>query len=243
MSNTYSIGDTLVSDLFDEENVEHSGILGMRWGIRRYQNEDGTLTEAGKIRYYGKDAYIKSNVESTVSGMYELYKKSEEFKTATKEQKESRMKEFRKIASDNVIAEVSKIEREFKEAQDINKYAIDRINTGKQVLESSSGILNNAANLVPNVKGKESHPSYEGISTEDLRKRTERLNAENNYARAAGQMIYTPSKEELTRERLQTIGAVLSIAGGVVGGIVLPIARHYQGSGAPGADSGGKKKG
>lgn len=29
----------------------HSGILGMRWGIRRYQNKDGSLTAAGKERY------------------------------------------------------------------------------------------------------------------------------------------------------------------------------------------------
>lgn len=28
----------------------HWGILGMRWGIRRYQNKDGTLTPAGKRR-------------------------------------------------------------------------------------------------------------------------------------------------------------------------------------------------
>ena len=29
----------------------HFGIKGMRWGIRRYQNEDGTLTPAGKKHY------------------------------------------------------------------------------------------------------------------------------------------------------------------------------------------------
>lgn len=33
------------------EELEHSGILGMHWGIRRWQNPDGTLTEAGKIHY------------------------------------------------------------------------------------------------------------------------------------------------------------------------------------------------
>lgn len=29
----------------------HSGIKGMKWGIRRYQNKDGSLTPAGKKRY------------------------------------------------------------------------------------------------------------------------------------------------------------------------------------------------
>ena len=29
----------------------HHGILGMKWGVRRYQNKDGSLTNAGKIRY------------------------------------------------------------------------------------------------------------------------------------------------------------------------------------------------
>lgn len=29
----------------------HYGVKGMRWGVRKYQNKDGTLTDAGKKRY------------------------------------------------------------------------------------------------------------------------------------------------------------------------------------------------
>lgn len=40
----------------------HFGILGMKWGIRRYQNKDGTLTAAGKKRY-AKELQAKEEAE------------------------------------------------------------------------------------------------------------------------------------------------------------------------------------
>lgn len=33
------------------DELYHHGIKGQKWGIRRFQNEDGSLTEAGKARY------------------------------------------------------------------------------------------------------------------------------------------------------------------------------------------------
>ena len=39
----------------------HHGILGMKWGVRRYQNEDHSLTPAGKARYGHDDDYSTSN--------------------------------------------------------------------------------------------------------------------------------------------------------------------------------------
>ena len=33
--------------------LAHQGVKGQKWGLRRYQNDDGTLTELGKQRYGG----------------------------------------------------------------------------------------------------------------------------------------------------------------------------------------------
>lgn len=37
--------------LWEDNYLAHYGIKGQSWGLRRFQNEDGTLTEEGKQRY------------------------------------------------------------------------------------------------------------------------------------------------------------------------------------------------
>lgn len=45
------------------EFLVHYGIKGMKWGVRRYQNKDGTLANAGKKRYSEDDVVLEKGTE------------------------------------------------------------------------------------------------------------------------------------------------------------------------------------
>ena len=59
MDNNYVLGPN--GELY------HWGTKGMKWGVRRYQNKDGSLTPAGKKRYAAEEAKLKAR-EKEIKG-------------------------------------------------------------------------------------------------------------------------------------------------------------------------------
>lgn len=43
-------------NFISEDELYHYGVLGMKWGVRRYQNKDGSLTNKGK-KHYDEESY------------------------------------------------------------------------------------------------------------------------------------------------------------------------------------------
>lgn len=50
-----------------EHQLYHHGILGQKWGVRRFQNSDGSYTSEGKKRY-GKDKSSKNKKKAIAIG-------------------------------------------------------------------------------------------------------------------------------------------------------------------------------
>lgn len=49
--------------LIDKTELKHHGIKGQRWGVRRFQNPDGSLTPAGKRRVASKEQRALNNLD------------------------------------------------------------------------------------------------------------------------------------------------------------------------------------
>lgn len=77
----------------------HSGTKGMKWGVRRYQNEDGSLTEEGRLRYRkGIEKADKLRVKAT------------KLRARTTDQRKSRAAQLKKTA-DRYALKSAKVKR------------------------------------------------------------------------------------------------------------------------------------
>lgn len=109
--------------LAEQEHLEHHGVIGMKWGQRRYQNKDGSLTSAGRI-HYGVSERRKS---------YDAKKKQQairsgDMKTVLKNRKNMTDKELEKaISRVKASKEISdEYETKKREAQETRKETIKK---------------------------------------------------------------------------------------------------------------------
>ena len=92
-------------DTYDDY-VAHHGILGMKWGVRRYQNKDGSLTPKGKARYkLGKNGELVKLTHKEKKARKKQLEILNRARVAAK-QKQLEADQIRKIVSSGSAADV-----------------------------------------------------------------------------------------------------------------------------------------
>lgn len=191
--------------------LAHHGILGMKWGVRRYQNPDGSLTAEGQRRYYGKD------LNSTYNNL------------RGKKNKDAREAYERKNDESGGTLARKEAERTIRKdlADDYSKMAQggQAIKTGAdQAKQYAAERAREKADLTGRVDKKNIIDSSKGMTEKELRDAITRMDLETRYADLVQRSNPSVEKGRISAEKvLGTIGAVAATAVSV-----MTVASIYQ---------------
>lgn len=124
----------------------HHGIMGMKWGIRRYQNPDGSLTTAGKIRYGNKNR-LEASVNKKAAKLQRKYndltgksiRQNNAAKDKTEEEarkKDSKSKSISEMSSEELQAAINRINLEKTYLQAMESVNPRKVSRGQKFIDS-----------------------------------------------------------------------------------------------------------
>ena len=197
---------TSSASFISDDELYHYGIKGQKWGVRRYQNKDGSLTPAGKKRRSSSDEVRSMSTD-------ELRQKVRRLNN------EQRYIDLTKSSTSSISKTADGIERVSRIGGDANriyKSMNGENNPYSKVANQGIDAMSRTARLTKkidsNVRSKndtaKALKKLEAMSDADLAKEVDRLDLEQQYSRLSNSKI---------RRGKTSVNEVLDIAGDIVG--------------------------
>ena len=136
-------------------DLRHHGIKGMKWGVRRYQNKDGSLTPAGKKRYdesgekkektvedYKESLKKTQSADKALQGIKEVVNKADDIAYAKKVRND-----LTQMSDKDLQQAVNRLNMEERYSQVMQqRHKIERGESGvNQILDVAGNVLSGAA--------------------------------------------------------------------------------------------------
>ena len=190
-----------------DNELQHFGIKGMKWGVRRYQNKDGSLTPAGKKRYDESDEEREKKEKS----------KKTKAKVATAVVATAAVATTAAVNKDKIKKGVDFVNAnkpfkgEKKEATlDDYKEGLKKTQSADKALQGIKEIVNKADDVA---YAKKVRNDLTQMTDKELQQAVNRLNMEERYSQVMQQ------RHKIDRGESK-VNQILDVAGDVVSGAV-----------------------
>lgn len=168
--------------LLSDDELMHYGIEGQKWGVRRWQNEDGSLTEEGRIHYgYNSKSAIKRTIGKY---QYESDRKKLQKQIIKEKEETNKPKKISEMSDEELRTYINRKTNE-KNAYQLN-VDIARLNPKSQSFIEKMGnkVINESMNAAMNV-GKQYLEKYlreqTGLNNKSSETREQKAKREADY--------------------------------------------------------------
>lgn len=193
----------------DRRELYHWGIKGQKWGQRRYQNKDGSLTPAGKKRYSKQTEDISSMSDQELRSKINRMNLEKRYINLSKNQNSRGNRALDNTAkAAGVGTDTGRIVKSGYEIKGRSSTKVDIADKGLNVVANTARGAKKISNIAEDKRAaKKAKTKLESMSDKDLQDVVNRMDLEQQYSNLR--------RETVNRGRVSA-SEVLDIVGSVV---------------------------